>query len=285
MSFWYLRCPVPETEAELASYIVARALETAVELEEAPTPSPDEARESWLIIRTEAPLSRDALEKLRSCYALLELSPPSFEQIYEADDGWRESWRDAFTPTAICAEVSVRPPWAAPSQLAPLELIIDPGLAFGTGTHPTTQGAMTLLADALSEAPAGAVLDFGAGSAILAIAAARWGHHVDAVEIDAVALKNAAENLRLNGVEELVMLHCGGEVPKKNFTLTVANIIAPILIENAEALLASAPRLILSGILEEQLPSVLEAYRGAHCLTQWSGEGGWVALSLERIDR
>ena len=139
---------------------------------------------------------------------------------------------------------------------------------------------MELLATELAESTSMQVLDFGAGSAILSIAAARWGHQVVAIESDPVAVKSAQENLCLNGVEEAVKLSCGDQPPAGAFGLAVANIIAPVLIEHAPALIASAPRLVLSGILESQERAVVDAFSELQVSARWTGEGDWVALLL-----
>ena len=166
---------------------------------------------------------------------------------------------------------------------AEVEVIIDPGLAFGTGTHATTKLAATMLVHTLKSTSQKRVLDQGCGSGILSLIAAKLGHNAMGVEIDPVAVRSAAENLPLNHLtEEELSFHASGEVPSGPFDVVIANIIASVLIDLAVAICEVAEEsIILSGMLLDQESSVLKAYAG------WSVEdrftqGEWVGLILKR---
>ncbi|MCB9536418.1 MAG: 50S ribosomal protein L11 methyltransferase [Myxococcales bacterium] len=161
-------------------------------------------------------------------------------------------------------------------------MIIEPGMAFGTGTHETTRGVMRALDAHLPAAPA-TLLDVGCGSAILSIAAARLGHRAVGVEIDPVAVDNARHNLRLNGVEDRVELHVGSaDAVEGRFPIVVANILAHILIELAPLIIErTGDVLVLSGMLHGQVDAVRAAYAGLDEVERFE-EGPWTVLVLRR---
>ncbi len=208
---------------------------------------------------------------------------PQIEGVKNED--WLESWRQNFTVTELTDKTLVVPTW---QELPPTEtrlgLRIYPGQGFGTGTHETTRLAADFLEKELarSEKPA-AVLDVGTGSGILAILAAKRGAaKVLALDVDADALKNARENCTHNQVVEQVVL---SRMPvadvDESFDIVVANIIAPVLRQLAPgfpALVKSGGHLILSGVLREQLPEVMDIYSGlGFTIKDSSVEGAWAA--------
>jgi len=182
----------------------------------------------------------------------------------------------------------VRPPWSESSG-AEIEIIIDPGLAFGTGTHATTQLAAQLLKKYLISVSDYVVLDQGCGSGILSLLAAKMGHRVVGVEIDAMAVNSAQDNLLLNHFPEgQVRVEVGDRLPEIDVDLVVMNIIAPVLIDLAPQVESStAHSLILSGLLTDQEAQVLKSYHSWN-ITHRETSGEWVALILQRsrdIDR
>lgn len=163
----------------------------------------------------------------------------------------------------------VLPPSVAPESRGPLDQLsvvrIKSGRGFGVGTHETTQLCMLALAHLLRTSQVkDTMLDFGAGSGILAIAAALSGVRVEAVEIDALALDNARENVRLNGVESFVELRTHLSEPVCPFDFVFANILSSVLLEFAAELCARlAPQgtLVLSGLTSTDVPAILARYR------------------------
>jgi len=203
-----------------------------------------------------------------------------------ADEDWSEGWKRDFRPLDV-GRVRVRPSWIAePPPPGSVEIVLDPGMAFGTGNHPTTSLCLGALSDLLGERPGARVLDVGTGSGLLAIAARKLGAgRVAANDNDPVAVAVARENALANGAEvEIVgdpIERIGGE-----FDVVVANILANTLVEIAPRIAERlAPRgvVLLSGILAPQAGEVRDAY-AALGLAQRPGreEGEWVLLALER---
>ena len=197
-------------------------------------------------------------------------------------ENWMEGWKGYFRPVKLTQTWMVMPPWWPGAGGQPGQIIIYPGMAFGTGTHETTRLAATLLEKRLK--PGNSVLDVGTGSAILAILARKLdAGQIFAIDIDEDALGNAAENCRLNNCEQTIQLSpCSLDDLEDKFDLVVANIIAPVLVKLAPQLIEKlnpGGQLILSGILAEQLEMVREIYEAEgffidHQLT----EGEWMAL-------
>ncbi|HUF36945.1 MAG TPA: 50S ribosomal protein L11 methyltransferase [Anaerolineales bacterium] len=220
---------------------------------------------------------------------------PEPEFGYVDEENWNESWKQHYHPVRIGKRIIILPEWdrEAPEELLPVW--IDPGMAFGTGTHPTTQLALELLERSLEDSPGSDVIDIGCGSAILSIAAARLGAgRILGVDIDEDAIDNARLNARINGFEETLVLAVGsvagvlaGGFPLRSAGLVVANILTHILIrlldEGLAGLVGSGGRLILSGILAEREPEMLVALE-KHGLTVENRrqDGDWIAYLTRR---
>lgn len=195
----------------------------------------------------------------------LRIERPSIIVTPVEDDGWTLAYREFFRPVKA-GVFWVRPPWETEDDgLAPegaIPIILDPGMAFGTGHHPTTQ----MMLEALSETPPRSqqVLDIGAGSGILSVASAKLGaSRVVAVEVDPVAEENARLNIEMNGVQELVeyRLQDGPPDERGAFDLALMNIVADVIIRLAPRVfdaLRSPGRLICSGVIEERVEEVQE---------------------------
>jgi len=169
----------------------------------------------------------------------------------------------------------------------PAALALIDAAAFGTGLHPTTALSIEALDDILQRDPAVSVLDVGTGSGVLALAALRLGaHDVVAIDVDEDALRVAAENARLNALDDRIRLAPGGpDTVTGTFPVVVANILAAPLIEMAPALIRRVGHhgsLVLSGIPESVAGEVDRAYRRVGMRrVETRARGGWVALVLQ----
>jgi len=204
------------------------------------------------------------------------------------DRDWGETWKEGLGPISV-GRVFVRPSWVAVS--APegaVEVVLDPGMAFGTGSHPTTALCLAALSELLVEGAGASVLDVGTGSGLLAIAAHKLGaREVHANDVDPVAVEVARENAARNGVEVLFSGEKLASLPGR-FDLLVANILANTLVELAGEVashLAPSGRAILSGILLPQEAVVRRAYlaAGLRPLEELDRrQGEWVLLAFGR---
>lgn len=200
------------------------------------------------------------------------------------DRDWTRAWMDDFAPMRFGERLWVIPGDMAPPEPDAVNLRLDPGLAFGTGTHPTTALCLAWL-DA--HPPAGQdVIDYGCGSGILAIAALKLGaSRVRGVDIDPQALIASRDNARRNGVEAGLALYLPADVPAEPADLLLANILANPLIELAPTLVSlvrPGGRLVLSGILAEQADAVAAAYAPYGELEPVIEQEGWVRLVVQR---
>jgi ribosomal protein L11 methyltransferase len=204
------------------------------------------------------------------------------------DEDWGEAWKKGLGPLAI-GRVFVRPTWvSAAAPPGSVEVVLDPGMAFGTGTHPTTALCLAALSDLLAARPGLSVLDVGTGSGLLAIAARKLGAgRVAATDNDPVAVEVARENATANAAELELAVATLPEIAGR-FDLVVANILANTLAALAPEIAAKlAPRgvVLLSGILAPQEREVRDAYL-AQGLRPLAGgdrrDGEWSLLALER---
>jgi len=208
-----------------------------------------------------------------------------------AEEDWANAWKAHFRVHPVGRRVLVKAPWhdyvAAEGEVV---VELDPGMAFGTGTHPSTQLCMVALEETLR--PGDHVLDVGVGSGILSIAAALLGASaVDAVDIEPVAVRATRENAERNGVASILHVEAGSvgdEQPfQGEYDLVVANIIARILIDLAPALarsMVAGGTLILGGIIDVKEQSVRDAFLAAGLtLTRRDQQEDWVALVLRKL--
>jgi ribosomal protein L11 methyltransferase len=164
-------------------------------------------------------------------------------------------------------------------------LVIEPGMAFGTGQHETTRTCLEEIEEAVAGGGVRSALDVGTGSGILAAALARLGvPHVLALDIDASVLPLARDNLRQNHAAAVGLLAGGVEAVRGRFDLVVANLLADTLVAHAAALtalVATPGRLVASGVLDTQAEAVVAAFPELR-LTGTRGLGPWRTLRLER---
>jgi ribosomal protein L11 methyltransferase len=210
----------------------------------------------------------------------------------EVADDWADRWRAFHRPLTVAGRVHVRPPWAPPPAAGLLDVVIDPGRAFGTGAHATTTLALELLVEttrpdgaAPSRGPAavGPLADWGCGSGVLAIAGARLGHApVVAVDHDPLAVQATAGNAAANGVAIAVRRADLHTDPLPAAPTVTANLLRPLLLVVAGRLPNPLPRtLVASGLLEHECDEVAAAFaaRGLHEDAR-RAEGEWAALRL-----
>ena len=208
------------------------------------------------------------------------------------DQDWMAAWKQHYKPLKIGKKWLVLPAWTAADPAESRTIVhIDPAMAFGTGTHPTTQLCLLALEDYLE--PDQTVIDLGCGSGILAIAALKAGAAFAlALDTDPLAVQAAQRNAQLNDVQANLQVAQGslvdilaGNFALKQAPLVLANILAPVLVsffkQGLAQLLQPGGRLVLSGILENQADDVISAGRvaGLELIQQYQAED-WLALVM-----
>lgn len=203
------------------------------------------------------------------------------------DRPWEREWLRDFHPMQFGQRLWIRPGGQVLEAPGAVILELDPGLAFGTGTHPTTALCLEWLDGC---ALAGArVLDYGCGSGILALAALALGAgHALAVDIDPQALLATAQNAERNRLTEPLEIGTPAVAAGRRFDLVLANILAGPLVELADSLgeaVEPGGRIVLSGLLEDQAPDVARAYAAHFAMQAPVVREGWVLLEGVRTDR
>jgi len=204
----------------------------------------------------------------------------------EVPDDWAERWKRFHVPVLVGGRVYVRPPWEeAAVRPGVMDLVIDPGRAFGTGSHPTTRMCLSLLLDlAGRRGGRGSLCDLGCGSGVLSIAAARLGFApIVSLDADVLAVEATLANARDNGVvlERVERSDLRGE-PAPGAEVVVANLMRPLLLRVAELMAERRPRaLIASGLLEHEADEVAAAFAPLGERRRLSSQG-WTALLLGR---
>jgi len=199
------------------------------------------------------------------------------------DEDWVRLTQSQFSPVEITPEFWIVPTWHEPPEQARQVIRLDPGLAFGTGTHPTTRMCLRWIARRPATAALGRVLDYGCGSGILAIGAAKHGAQaIDAVDIDEAAVQSTHLNAEANGV----VLNAG--LPDRaqgvydtvlaNILATPLKVLAPLLCAHV----AAGGSLVLAGILERQADELKAAYAPWLQLSVADSEDGWILMTAQR---
>jgi len=205
--------------------------------------------------------------------------PLRIEQLEDKD--WVRAWMDNYQPMQFGKHLWVCPRHLQPPEPDAINLMLDPGLAFGTGTHPTTALCLQWLDQA--DLKNKTVLDFGCGSGVLAIAALMLGaKHCDGTDIDPQALQASEDNAKENFVLDKLSVMQPENVPQQQYDMVLANILAGPLVELA-AKLSNYCKLggdiVLSGILENQAQSVLDAYSPWFDLDAPATQDEWVRIT------
>ena len=225
------------------------------------------------------PATQPRLEALQGC-ELLDCSP--------LDDDWQENWKQYFRPTQVSQRFLVRPPWEQAEDRRPgrIELIVEPGMAVGTGTHETTRLCLQTLDEARWEYST--VLDVGCGSGILSVAVAKLGaESVTGIDVDPAALAATLENAERNGVAHIVSTSTDAlDCIEGTWPLVLANILSSILVSIREPLcarVANGGYLLLSGILVSEQDDVRAAYTalGLECVATHE-MSQWCALVMQK---
>ncbi|MGD8406245.1 MAG: 50S ribosomal protein L11 methyltransferase [Anaerolineales bacterium] len=259
--------------------------------------------------------TRQKLEEALYYLGMIQPVPtPVYKQI--ADQNWMEAWKYHYQPIPIGRRLIIVPVWLDSPEPERIPIKIDPGMAFGTGTHPTTQLSLEMIErtchserseESLNREGDSSftsltqndknlkMIDIGCGSGILSIAAIKLGAQTAlGVDIDIESIRNARENADKNGIGGEFIIGQGsvtdvleGKYPFKSAPLVVANILAPIIIrlfdDGLADLAESDGRVILSGILDEQEGKVLEtAQAKGLVLSERKQMGDWVALCLSK---
>lgn len=217
----------------------------------------------------------------------LNVSLPQFETVPLED--WGRTWRESFGPIQVTERIRIRPPWIEDSEPEHgITLQIMPRMAFGTGSHETTQLCLKLLEDNLM--PGQSVLDVGTGSGILAIAAIRLGaRQAVGLDVESEAIENAEENARLNRVKKKIRFYCGGieSLPKTKPDLVLANINRTVLeqiLPQLSRFVRPQTRFILSGILETESDQISQfLLRHQFRILERRLKGGWTGLVVKNV--
>ena len=251
-------------------------------------------------------------------WLMREYTLPSTPKLAaEEEQDWNATWKASFTGIYVQEGLRVLPPWHEEWEKIVREsggtgafhgksdgsvfattfekhgiIAINPGAGFGTGTHETTQLCLKILsslAQSMGSLKGKTVLDFGSGSGILGIAAALHGAKVYCVEIDPMANDNAAENARMNGVEDRISItrEIPAEIRGGKVDVLIANILRPILLQFAGEIkdcLKPKAELVLSGLIESDLPPVIAEYQkgGSSFAVERLEKNEWRALWLRR---
>lgn len=266
--------------------------------EDAGTPTGPITVRAYLEVNDQLEETRQKLEESLYYLGMIQSLPaPSYKQI--ADQNWMEAWKQHYKPILIGQRLVIVPAWMDSPDPNRLAIKIDPGMAFGTGTHPTTQLCLELMEKTIFENRkseiTNRVIDIGCGSGILSIAALKLGVQTAlGVDIDPESVTNSRENADKNGISGNLILGVGsvreildGKFAYRNAPFVLANILAPVIVRLFDVgladLIEDQGALILSGILQEQAGSVIEAAQAKGLsMNEKRQMGDWVALSMSR---
>lgn len=227
------------------------------------------------------------LPALRAENPEIDMGRLEIETAFVNEEDWSTAWKKYYHPTKVGEKLIVVPCWEDYElKEGEVKVTLDPGMAFGTGTHETTRLCMSLLEDSVTADTK--MLDIGTGSGILAITALLLGaKEAVGVDIDELSVKVAGENAELNGVREKIELVCGDLTEKISgkYDVLCANIVADVIIrlsKDVTSFMHENSVLLVSGIIEERSAEVKEALLAAGLqIEREITENGWVAIKLK----
>ena len=294
MSYSGVRFDAPAAEVDAWSDALLAAGALSVDVSDPAEGTPEETPQYgepgttpeglWPLSRLSALFASDAELRgaLRVASAAIASTVPAHETYLVAEQDWVRATQAQFGPIRIAENFWIVPSWAKVPQPGALNLRLDPGLAFGTGAHPTTSLCLEWMQIHLRRDES--LLDYGCGSGILAIAGALLGAgRVVGTDVDSQALRASGDNARANGVTATFVLP--DALAPGSYDMVVANILANPLALLAPALatrVRAGGRIALSGILEPQADGVAAAYAGWFKIDAWKVRDGWVLLAGER---
>lgn len=221
--------------------------------------------------------------RLRKLAGDLGTAPAKLTVVRIAPRNWAESWKRHFKPLSIGSRLLIKPPWSKQRpRKGQIAVVLEPGLSFGTGNHPTTAYCLAELARYRVAAKGQSFLDLGTGSGILAIAAARLGYRpIQALDFDSDAVRIARTNARANGVVSIRFFKADiaalSRPARETFSIVCANLLSTLLIAHRDRILcrvAEDGKLVLAGILKAEFPRVEREYRRAGWVLQTSKIAG-----------
>jgi ribosomal protein L11 methyltransferase len=288
MGFWQLTVPTsPDTAEGFTNFLWEQGALGVVEEEGPANPPrvraffPDSASSTGLVAGVAAYAADLRALGFATAKGEIEIAPL-------LEEAWASAWQQSFPPRAIGRRLWVRPSWEAAEAPGRVTIVIEPGRAFGTGHHGSTEGCLALLDEAIGERPPALVLDIGTGTGILAVACLKLGtERVLGLDIDPDAIAAARRNAeRNNCADRLELLLAGPELlhDRPPFPLVLANLLAHThlaLAPRYRRLVAPGGQLILGGILEHEDTEVIEALEGAgFALEERLAIEGWSGLLL-----
>ena len=213
------------------------------------------------------------------------INPNDLKVKLVADQDWERKWMIDFEPIQFSDRLWICPSWISPPHPSAVNIILDPGLAFGSGTHPTTSLCLEWLDNNLK--PNQIMVDYGCGSGVLAIAAALLGaSKVYAVDNDPQAITATSNNMQKNSITNEIIQACQPKaLPKIEADYLIANILAEPLIELSKKfsrLIKPKGQIALSGILEEQVEEIMVHYKPWFELEEPRKEEGWMLITGAR---
>lgn len=231
---------------------------------------------------------RSIRSKLDDLASFVDIGAGTIEVVVTKEEDWANNWKQYYKPFRIGKNILIKPTWEVVEDIKPQDIIIDidPGMAFGSGTHETTSMCTLLIQKYIR--PMDYVIDVGCGSGILSIVAARLGaSQVDAIDIDPVAVKVALENAKINDLTEKINVMQGNlvELCSKKADIVVANIMADvivILVDDIKRVLKDEGVFISSGIITDKKDEVIDKLQNSGFdIVEVSQDKDWVAITAK----
>lgn len=243
-------------------------------------------------------LEHDVEETMAICSDIVEQPDLAYVKEPVANEAWVEQIKASYIPLKISGDLYIVPEWSEPEDPAAVNVILQPGVAFGTGEHPTTSLCLRHLHTNRQNLSGLTIMDYGTGSGVLAIAALLMGaKEAIGTDVDSLAVKAANRNAELNATEgKFKALLCEPDIdgpeplaalgqPGRQFDMCIANILRGPLVElqpRLSSYVRPGGELVLSGILVEQVPEIQEAYSGEFEGFAVSSENGWAMISARK---